>query len=336
MVTLKQLAQELNVSVSTVSKALNGSDEIGHDTIERVKSLAKLYNYKPNRVAINLKRSSTKTIGVIIPNILNHFFAKVLFSIEKEASKKGYNIITCLSNESLEKETTSLGILSNGSVDGFIVSVAEETQNENSIDHFESLVQNKIPLVMFDRVLNDVNCMKVIINDYDSAFNATKLLIEEGRKKIVLLSNISELSVGKLRIRGYQNALKEFSKSKNAPLILSFSEEDNIEEQVENLLSNDNEIDGVISIDNTSGVIALQKALKLDKHVPHDISIIGFSDNNVLPFTNPKLSTIAQHPIQIGSCAVEMIIDIIDGKTPTNKIKRIDTELLLRETTLKK
>lgn len=334
MVTLKQLATELNVSVSTVSKALNGSDEIGQDTVERVKSLAKLYNYKPNRVALNLKRSSTKTIGVIIPNILNHFFAKVLFSIEKEASKRGYNIITCLSNESLEKETTSLGILSNGSVDGFIVSVAEETQNENSIEHFENLVQQKIPLVMFDRVLNDVNCMKVIINDYDSAFDATTHLIEEGRKRIVLLSNISELSVGKLRIRGYQDALVKFSKGNKVPLILSFGEEDDIEEQIENLLSNDKEIDGIISIDNTSGVIALHKALKLNKHVPKDISIIGFSDSNVLPFTNPKLSTIAQHPINIGTKAVDLLLSKIENRKINYDEISIQTELILRETTL--
>ena len=124
MVTLKQLAKELNVSISTVSKALNNSEEIGEDTVRRVKELAKLYNYRPNKVALSLKNNKTRTIGVIIPNILNRFLAKVLFGIESEATKQGYNIITCISNESLEKEKESLQLLANGSVDGFILSVA--------------------------------------------------------------------------------------------------------------------------------------------------------------------------------------------------------------------
>ena len=335
MVTLKKLAEELNVSVSTVSKALNDNDEISPETIDRVKALAKLYNYKPNRAALNLKSRNTKTIGVIIPDILNHFFAKVLYSIEKEASKRGYNIITCLSNESYEKEMNSLEILSNGSVDGFIVSVAEETQKENNIDHFNSILQDNIPLVMFDRVLNEVDCMKVVINDYDSAFNATTQLLVEGRKKIVLLSNISQLSVGKLRTNGYINALQSFKDYQNDPIVLSDDSEVDFEHRIEELLINNKDIDGIIAIDNTSGAIALHKALKINKKVPFDISIIGFSDNNVLPFTNPKLTTIAQHPIQIGKHALHMVVDKIEKQLSENKKISINTELILRGTTKK-
>ena len=335
MVTLKKLAEELNVSVSTVSKALNDNDEISPETIDRVKALAKLYNYKPNRAALNLKSRNTKTIGVIIPDILNHFFAKVLYSIEKEASKRGYNIITCLSNESYEKEMNSLEILSNGSVDGFIVSVAEETQKENNIAHFNSILQDNIPLVMFDRVLNEVDCMKVVINDYDSAFNATTQLLVEGRKKIVLLSNISQLSVGKLRTNGYINALQSFKDYQNDPIVLSDDSEVDFEHRIEELLINNKDIDGIIAIDNTSGAIALHKALKINKKVPFDISIIGFSDNNVLPFTNPKLTTIAQHPIQIGKHALHMVVDKIEKQLSENKKISINTELILRGTTKK-
>ena len=334
MITLKKLAKELNVSISTVSKALHNSEEISKDTIERVKALAKFHNYKPNQLALNLKRSNTKTIGVIIPNILNHFFAKVLFSIEKEASKRGYNIITCLSNESYDKETKSLEILSNGSVDGFIVSVAEETQTQNASEHFNSLVQNNIPLVMFDRVLNEVNCMKVIINDYESAFNATKHLLDEGRKKIVLLSNISELNVGKLRTKGYRDALQRNANYKNEAIIMSYNVSESIEDEIEKLLINQTDIDGIIAIDNISGVIALHKVIKLNKQIPEDISIIGFSDNNVLPFTNPKLTTIAQHPIDMGYNAVNMIINRIENITSDDNNILIKTELVLRETTL--
>ncbi|PNQ74675.1 LacI family transcriptional regulator [Hanstruepera neustonica] len=334
MVTLKQLAQELNVSVSTVSKALNNSDEIGAETIERVKELAQLYNYKPNQLALNLKRSATKTIGVIIPNILNHFFAQVLFGIEKEASKKGYNIITCLSNESNEKEIKSLEVLSHGSVDGFIVSVAEETQTNDSKEHFENLVKQNIPIVMFDRVLNDVGCMQVIINDYESSYTTTKHLLNEGRKKIALLSNISELSVGKLRIKGYLDALSESKHYTNDPIVASYDLDDDNEEKIESLLMQNMDIDGVIAIDNTSGVIALHKALKSGKQVPKNISIIGFSGNNILPFSEPKLSTVSQHPLKIGSTTVNMLIDSLEKRESKKRKVLIKTELILRGTTL--
>jgi LacI family transcriptional regulator len=334
MITLKKLAKELNVSVSTVSKALNDNEEISAETIEKVKALAKRYNYKPNRAALNLKSRNTKTIGVIIPDILNHFFAKVLFSIEREASNRGYNIITCLSNESFDKEMKSLELLSNGSVDGFIVSVAEESQIGNKTNHFNDIVDENIPLVMFDRVLNEVECMKVVINDYDSAFNATNHLLNEGRKKIILLSDISELSVGKLRTNGYIKALQNSTSYHNNPIICNHMDGEDFETRIGELLADNKDIDGVIAIDNTSGVIALHKALKLNKRVPEDISIIGFSDNNVLPFTNPKLTTVAQHPIQIGSNAIKMIIDKIENNTLENKKISISTELILRGTTL--
>lgn len=335
MITLKKLAKELNVSVSTVSKALNDNEEISTETIEKVKTLAKRYNYKPNRAALNLKSRNTKTIGVIIPDILNHFFAKVLFSIEKEASNRGYNIITCLSNESYDKEMKSLELLSNGSVDGFIVSVAEESQIANKTNHFNAIVDENIPLVMFDRVLNEVECMKVVINDYDSAFNATNHLLNEGRKKIVLLSDIAELSVGKLRTKGYINALESCATYHNKPIICTHLGSVDFETEIRQLLAENNDIDGVIAIDNTSGVIALHKALELNKKVPEEISIIGFSDNNVLPFTNPKLTTVAQHPIKIGYSAIDMVIDKIENNTIENKKISISTELILRDTTLK-
>jgi len=158
MITMKELASKLNVSVSTVSKALNDSPEISPNTIKRIKELANLYNYKPNRIALNLKTSRTKTIGVVIPDILNPFFAKVLLGIESEAAKLGYNIITCLSNEVMQKEKDSLSLLSNGSVDGYILSVSEETQTHNTSDHFEYYINEGLPIVMFDRVVENIDC----------------------------------------------------------------------------------------------------------------------------------------------------------------------------------
>ena len=148
--TLKNIAKELNVSVSTVSKALNDSPEISPATKAKIQEYAKLKNYKPNIFGLNLKNRRTKTIGVIIPNILNSFFAKVFSGIEKVAEQKGYNVITCISNESLEKEVGTLEMLSNGTIDGFIVSMSEESQKLNEYNHFKDIIKDGTPIVMFE------------------------------------------------------------------------------------------------------------------------------------------------------------------------------------------
>jgi LacI family transcriptional regulator len=207
--TLKQIAKELHVSVSTVSKALNDSPEISEQTKAKVKEYAKLKNYKPNVIGLNLKNRKTKTIGVIIPNILNSFFAKVFTGIEKVAEEKGYNVITCISNESLEKEINTLEMLSNGTIDGFILSVSEEAQKLNEFSHFNDIINEGTPIVMFDRISEEVNCDKVIVDDFESSMNATEHLINSGCEKIALFSSIDNLSVGKLRAQGYLKALEK-------------------------------------------------------------------------------------------------------------------------------
>jgi len=208
-VTLKELAKELNVSIPTVSKALSGSKEISNETKERIVKLAKKYNYSPNQIAISLKIQKTKTIGVIIPNILSHYFAEVLLGIEEEAIKQGYNIITTISNESYEKEAKSIKMFLNGTVDGFLVSLAKETEVKQKFNHFELAIKQGYPVVMFDRVTDFVHCDKVIIDDYDITYKITNNLINSGFKNIIFISTISEVSVGKIRAAGYENAINE-------------------------------------------------------------------------------------------------------------------------------
>jgi len=333
MITLKKIAEELNVSISTVSKALHDSPEISELTIKRVKELASKHNYRPNQAALNLKKRSTRTIGVIIPNILNYFFAKALLGIEKEAAKQGYNIITCLSNESIEKEKNTLELLSNGSVDGFILSVAEETQVKKDKTHFNSIINQKYPLVIFDRFFDVLNCNKIIGDDFEATYNATNHLIKEGRKNIAVISNIGGLNVASLRIKGYEKAIREAGKE---TLILNIEASENQEQDIEDfIVKNKNVVDGIIAIDNTSGVIALNKINKIGIEIPKQMSIIGFSSDNVLKFTNPKLSTIDQNPELLGVESVKKMISIIndnaDAKPTTTVIK---TKLELRGTTL--
>jgi len=334
MVTLKQLAKELNVSISTVSKALNNSEEIGKDTVQRVKELAKLYNYKPNKVALSLKNNKTKTIGVIIPNILNRFLAKVLFGIEKEATKQGYNIITCISNESLEKEKESLQLLANGSVDGFILSVAEESQMNNEVEHFKSTIKQGLPIVMFDRVAHDVLCDKVIVDDYDATYNATKRLINEGRTHITFISNIDDISVGKLRERGYNKAILENSTLE--PLVLKVKKKDDHQKKIKTLFTKNKSIDAVIAADSSSGIIALNTAVSFGLKVPKDISVIAFASKSDSNHTLPKLTTIRQHAKAIGIHAAQILINRIQnsGSNDDVRTKIIKTSLVENKSTL--
>lgn len=335
MVTLKHLAEQLNVSVSTVSKALHNSEEISPDTIERVKALAEYLNYKPNRLAVSLKSSKTNTIGVIIPNILNHFFAKALYAIEMEASKHGYNIITCVTNESSKKEMESLQLLSNGSVDGFIISISEETQISDNLDHIAAILRQEIPIVMFDRVSDQVTCSKVILDDFRAGYEATMHLLNEGRKNIVAITDIEELSVGKERSNGYKQALEDFNAYKNKPFILDVGKNNSMERDIEHLLKGSTEVDGIISVDNVSGVVALNHAKKLGIDVPKDLSIIAFSDDNVLPFSEPKLTTLSQHTMDIGKASVNLMFEQL--KNPENvdyQTEVIQPHIIFRQTTL--
>ncbi|WP_067147057.1 LacI family DNA-binding transcriptional regulator [Pseudotamlana agarivorans] len=333
MVTLKQLAKELNVSISTVSKALNNSTEIGGETVKRVKELAELYNYKPNKVALSLKQNKTKTIGVIIPNILNHFLAKVLFGIEREATKNGYNIITCISNESLDKEKEGLQLLASGSVDGFILSMAEETQVKGEVEHFKRTISQGLPVVMFDRVAHDVMCDKVIVDDFESTYNATKTLLAEDRKTIGFISNINDLSVGKLRERGYNKAILEAGME---PLVLKIKKKDDQQKKIKNFFKKNGQLDGIIAADSSSGIIGLNMAVNFGLKVPKDISVIGFASKSDSYHTLPRLTTIRQHAKIIGSKAAELLINRLQ-QTPRDenfRTKIVKTSLIKNKSTL--
>ena len=191
MATLKELAKELKVSVSTVSKALHDSPEISVSTIEKVKELAKKRNYKPNKIALSLKSNRTLTIGVVIPDILNRFYSKVLDGIHDSADKHGYDVITITTKESIIKEIDSLQILSTGNVDGVIIAMSEETLNKNDFSHIKEFTMKDTPIVMFDRVTDKINCDKVVIDDFDAIYNEVKSLKELGRKRIGFITTIN-------------------------------------------------------------------------------------------------------------------------------------------------
>lgn len=331
MTTLKELAKLLNISVSTVSKALNDSYEISENTKRRVNELADKLNYKPNRIAQQLKSNQTKTIGVILPTVTNPFFAEVLHGIETNATKNKYDIIVCLSDESLSKEERSLELLSNGSVDGFIMAVARESQVEEQTQHISKAIQNKIPVLMFDRVVNEISCDKVVVDDFQSVYEATQYLIhKEKRKHILLVSNIEELSVGKLRIKGYQKAIDENNLKSN---ILKLSKVDDVEGHIHNYLKDNPEIDAIVSIDHVTGIIAINMAKKIGKTIPEDLSVIGFGYEHTQLLSSPKISIVHQKAYEIGEMSVKLLIENLQSDNHKLQTIVVPSELKLSEST---
>jgi len=333
-ITLKQLATELNLSISTVSKALKNSYEINEKTIARVQSLAKKYNYRPNRMALSLKNNETKTIGVIIPNILNYFFSKVLLGIEEEANSKGYQIIICLSNNHYQKEVDSLQLLSDGSVDGFILSIARETQVKQYNDHFIKIINEGYPIVMFDRVSEKIECDKVVVDDFDAAYNATKFLLNQGRKKIALISTLNDLNIGKLRINGYKKALKDNFLYKNSELVVNINNKTEYDSVITKLFKKHSDIDGIFATDNVSAITALKIANDEGIKIPKEISVIGFADDKISRLSFPSLTTVSQNALDIGKDAAKMLIERLKNSNATEfKTKVIETDLVVREST---
>ncbi|NRR90976.1 LacI family DNA-binding transcriptional regulator [Winogradskyella undariae] len=331
MTTLKELAALLNISVSTVSKALNDSHEISEKTRVRVKELATKLNYKPNRIAQQLKTNKSKTIGVILPTVTNPFFAEVLHGIEMEATRSGYDIIVCLSNETLHKEKRSLELLANGSVDGFIIAVARESQVKGEIDHIVSTINSKKPVLMFDRIVDDIECNKVIVDDFQSVYDATEhLIVNDKRKHILMVSNIEELSVGKLRIEGYAKALKDHNLDVNI-LNLDNALDMDIEEKICKYLKANPSIDAILSIDHVTGIVAINMAKKLGIKIPEDLSVVGFGYEHTQVLSSPKISIIHQKAHKIGEISTKLLIDNINNEDLELQTIMVPSELKLSE-----
>lgn len=332
--TLKQIAKELGVSVSTVSKALNESPEISEPTKKRVQEYAKLKNYKPNVIGLSLKNRKTKTIGVIIPNILNSFFAKVFSGIEKVADEKGYKVMTCISNESLEKEINALEMLSNGTIDGFILSIAEETQKMQDYSHFKSIINEGTPILMFDRIAEEVNCDKVVVDDYESAINATEHLIQSGCKKIALMSAIDNLSVGKLRAKGFYKAFENNGLNVDEKLVVLTNNQENFNSRIEDFFKK-NKVDGVFALDEHTSITAMKQGIKNGFKIPEELAIIGFADGVWSRRMTPSLSTVSQHGPEIGEVAAKILIEKLENNSEKTKSATyvVKTELRHRDST---
>lgn len=339
-VTLKQIARELDVSISTVSKSLRNSLEIGEETRLKVQAFAKFYHYKPNNIALSLKNRKTKTIGIIIPEIVHHFFSTVINGIEQVANEKGYNVIICLSDDSFDKEVLNMELLANGSIDGFIMSLSKETQFKGDFHHITEVINQGMPVVMFDRITNEVLCDKVIIDDKLAAYEAVESLIDKGRKRIALVTTVDYVSVGKLRTDGYIKALLDKGLPFDENLIIKIENMDTCEETIEKLLE-DKAIDGVLAVNELFAVTTVKTAKKMGINVPEDLAVIAFTDGIISKYSTPTITTVSQNGIKMGNKAAKILIERLEAEEKeydeeedeNYKTVVIETNLIEREST---
>lgn len=343
-ITLKQIARELDVSISTVSKALKDSLEISLETRQKVQAFAKFYNYKPNNIALSLKNRKTKNIGVIIPEIVHYFFSKAINGIELVANKRGYNVIIGLSNESFDKEVLNMEMLANGSIDGFILSIAKETLSMQDYHHFNETINQGMPIVMFDRVVDEIKCDKVIVDDVNGAKKAVNKLISNGCKNIAIITTKDYISVGKLRTQGYIEALEKNNIKPDPNLILKVDDKfvtddylNILEDEITKLFKKNKNIDGVFTVNEIYALTAIKSARKLGKKIPDDIQVIGFTDGVLSKHSTPSLTTMKQHSQEMGEKAAELLIDKLENESEeveeVYKTIVIETELIEREST---
>ena len=335
-ITLKQIAKELDVSISTVSKSLRNSLEIGEETRLKVQAFAKFYNYKPNNIALSLKNRKTKVIGIIIPEIVHHFFSTVITGIEHVANENGYSVIICLSDDSFDKEVLNMEMLANGSIDGFIMSLSKETQFKGDFHHISEVINQGMPVVMFDRVTNEILCDKVIIDDQRAAYEAVQNLIDKGRKKIALVTTVDYVSVGKLRTDGYVKALLDNGIAFDENLIIKIEDIDTCEITIGKLLE-DKAIDAVFAVNELFAVTIIKTANKIGLNVPKDLAVIAFTDGIISKYSTPTISTVSQNGIKMGNKAAKMLIERLESKEEEEdenyKTEIIETHLIEREST---
>lgn len=333
-VTLKDLARELNISTSTVSRAIKDNPEISISTRARVQKLAKELNYEPNALALSLRHSKTNTIGVILPKLVHFFFSTVISGIEDIAYSNGYNIIICQSNERIDREILDSKALFNHRVDGILVCVSKNTTN---YDHFIAIQDKGIPIVFFDRDV-PIDASKILSNDFEGGYNATKHLIQSGKTNLIHLSGPEGLMLSEQRTRGFIQAHQDLDIPFDNKKILRCGDEDAQEnfKIIQGALERGMKFDGIFAVNDIAAVGALQALQAAQISVPQEVAIIGYSDWQFSSFISPKLTTIKQNGNDMGKKATELLLEEIHAKDTFIEAKSItlSTEIILRGTTL--
>lgn len=333
-VNIKKLAQALRLSTSTVSRAFRDNSDISAATKERILAMAKQLNYQPNHYASNLREQKSKTIAVIVPELANNYFSLAIQGIERVASAKGYHILIYATNDQFEKEVSFIKHLHNGRADGIIMSVSGEANDHN---YLNELSKKRLPLVFFDRVYEDIITPRVITNDYESSFSATKHLIQQGCKRIAYLAVNKTLSIGKTRMQGYIDALKKFKIPFQEELIIDCT--NNYKENIDLLKEAFTTLkpDGVFTSVERLAFATYYACYDINLSIPKDLKVIGFSSLEIAPLLNPALSTVTQPASDLGKTAAELLFKMLENPNDINPASEVvlNSKLFQRESTSK-
>lgn len=338
-VTIKDIARALGISTSTVSRALRDSYEISPETKQLVLDCAEKLNYRPNPIALSLKERRSRSIGVIVCEIANNFFSQVINGIESIAYDRGYNVIVSQSRESYEREVIDLQYLASRSVDGLLISLSTET---NDLSHLKSLHAKGFPIVFFDRITEEINTHRVIVDNFRGAYDATEHLIKNGHKRIAVISNSEFLSITHERVAGYKEALIANGHEVNEHYVqhcfyggMIFEE---IEDAINKLFTQRNKPDAIFATSDKLTTGCLKTLKRRGLKVPDDVSVVGFSNTDIAELIDPPLTVVRQPAIEMGKAAIELLLQLIESKRPIKEFeKRILTpELQIRESSIKK
>jgi DNA-binding LacI/PurR family transcriptional regulator len=326
-ITIKDIARELGISPSTVSRALKDHPDISKATRDAVNELAERWNYRPNPIALSLKSGSSKTVGVIIPDVVHYFFSTVISGIEDVLYQRDYNMILCHSNELWEQEVKNIRTLLSSRVDGILASVSKTT---TSFDHYRSIIEKNIPLVFFDRVAEELDTDTVVIDDESGAYKATIHLLRTGKKRIVHLAGPPHLGIARERRNGYLRAMKEYRLTPGPDDIVKCDNIESAERIIPEQLKRVPRPEAFLAVNDLTAAQVLMIVKRQGLRVPQDIAVVGFTNSQIAVLTDPGLTSVDQKGNEMGQIAARMLLDRIENLNLPVQRKVITSELVIR------
>ncbi len=330
--TIKDIAKILNISASTVSRALKDHPDISAETKQAVRRVAESVNYRPNALALSLRKAKTNIIGVLVPEMTHHFFSSVLSGMDETAFGRGYTTMVCQSSERADREKASLQTLIDSRVDGILLSVSKSTTDNTFLNQ---IVADGMPVVMYDRTLDGVDVSRVTTDDYRGAYQAVQLMTRHGRKKIAILCGDTGLMVSDHRLEGYEAALRDADIAPSPDLVIDADTPEKLMANSGKLMAIANEIDGLFAINDSTAVTAMKMLRNAGRRIPEDIEVVGFGDDPVAAIVEPSLTSIEQNGYEMGRLATNLLIDQIESGMVVNRsiIRTLEPKVKEREST---
>jgi len=330
--TIKDIARELGISASTVSRALKDHPDISQETKDAVRQVADRLDYQPNALALGLHSQRSRIIGIIIPELDHHFFSSVLSGIASTARNAGYNVIICPSDESPEREIENIRSLTSLRVEGILISI---TKNTRDYAYFQRLMNKNFPLVFFDRPPEGFLCDRCIIDDYAAAYTATRHLVDMGRTRIVHFAGPDNVRIGKDRRRGFVDCLKDHKIYPGPQCIHQCDNHDSAVELIHSLVESGNIPDAIFAVNDITAVTTINTLSKLGISVPNQVAVVGFTNGMISKLSSPELTTIDQNGNLIGEKACRLLINRINSRDlPPNQTVIVPTQLVVRGSTM--